>query len=249
MWVCDVNRGELITHASHALSANQAHRLDDLVARRLQGEPVAYLTGRREFWSLPLKVTPATLIPRPETELLVEIALTRIPQQASWTLADLGTGGGAIALALASERPDCRVLATEQSRTALTVARENADALGIKNVEFRHGDWTAPLGEETFDLVVSNPPYVRRADPSLFRGDVRFEPRDALIAGEDGLDAIRRVASQAPRCLKNGGRLLLEHGDDQADAVAGILRAQGYHDIVCHRDLAGRDRVSEGRLN
>lgn len=248
MRVCDLTRAELITRAETALSVAQFRRLQELLARRRQGEPIAYLTGEREFWSLALKVTPATLIPRPETERLVEQAVACIPPDARWAIADLGTGSGAIALAVACERPGARLLATDISAEALAVAGENARALGIANVEFRQGDWLAPLTGEMLQVIVSNPPYVRANDPHLQAGDVRFEPRAALVAGSDGLAAIRRIADEARHHLKPGGRLLLEHGYDQAAAVADILRAAGYREIVCHRDLAGHERVTEGRV-
>ncbi len=247
MHVCGLARAELITRAETALSVAQIRQLRELLARRRQGEPIAYLTGEREFWSLALKVTPATLIPRPETERLVERAVACIPPDAHWTIADLGTGSGAIALAIARERPGARLLATDISAEALAGAGENALTLGIANVEFRQGDWLAPLRGEMLQVIVSNPPYVRADDPHLQAGDVRFEPRAALVAGSDGLEAIRPIAREARQHLKPGGRLLLEHGYDQAAAVADILQAAGYREIVCHRDLAGHERVTEGR--
>lgn len=247
MHVCALTRSALYAHPDRGCNPEQEQRLRALIARRKQGEPVAYLTGRREFWSLKLNVSAATLIPRPETELLVEQALTHIPQGAAWTVADLGTGCGAIALALAHERPTCRVIATDNAQAALDLARENATALGLTHVAFRHGNWFEPLTGELFDMVVSNPPYVPRGDPHLTRGDVRFEPASALAGGADGLDAIRRIAAHAKDHLKPGGWLLLEHGYDQAGSVNAILRRAGYRDIACHRDLAGHDRVTACR--
>ncbi len=237
----------LIAGADRPLAADETRRLHELVSCRERGEPVAYLTGEREFWSLPLKVTPATLIPRPETELLVEKALARVPLDARWNIADLGTGSGAIALALAHERRRCRIHAGDQSAAALDVARANAARLNIANIEFFHGDWFAPLARHTFEMVVSNPPYVRADDPHLNNGDVRFEPRTALAGGPDGLDAIRVIAKQAFARLMPGGFLLLEHGPDQATTVADVLTAAGFCEILCHRDLAGHDRVTECR--
>ena len=248
MHVCGLDRAGLIVQGARPLTASEEQLWNALRARRQQGEPVAYLTGRREFWSLDLKVAPATLIPRPETELLVEQALAHIPAHAGWTVADLGTGSGAIALALAQERPRCHIIATDISEAALGLARENAARLGIANVEFRAGDWFAPLAGMRFELIVSNPPYVRAGDPHLGRGDVRFEPRAALAAGPDGLDAIRRIAAAAAGHLAPGGRLLLEHGHDQGRAVDEILRGTDLRDIVSHHDLAGHERVTEGRL-
>jgi release factor glutamine methyltransferase len=238
---------DLVARAERVLTETETQSLRELVARRRAGEPVAYLTGSREFWSMTLQVTPAVLIPRPETELLVEQALARIPPDARWNIADLGTGSGAIALALAHERPGCRVHAGDNSIQALDVARANAARLGVANIEFFHGDWLAPLAHRTLEMIVSNPPYVRAGDRHLNEGDVRFEPISALVGGADGLDAIRAIAKQAFARLLPGGWLLLEHGPDQATAVADILTAAGFCEILCHRDLAGRDRVTECR--
>jgi len=244
MHVCGLDRSGLIARGHAVLSDAQERRLEELLARRRSGEPVAYLTGTREFWSMDFVVSPATLIPRPETELLVEKALERIPPDAPWTIADLGTGSGAIALAIASERPRCRLIATDISPAALEVARANAESFGLTNVEFHHGDWFTPLADEMFDMIVSNPPYVCVADPHLEAGDVRFEPRQALIAGSDGLDAICHIASAAGRCLKPDGSLLFEHGWNQGGTVSELLRRMGYRDIVCSPDLAGHARVT-----
>jgi len=222
---------------------------DALIERRAAGEPVAYLTGERGFWTLTLRVTPATLIPRPETELLVERALQLIPPDAPWRVADLGTGSGAVALAIASERPACRIVATDRSAAALAVAADNGARLGIGNVEFRHGSWLEPLAGESFDMIVSNPPYVAERDPHLSRGDLRFEPVAALAAGADGLDAIRAIAAGAPATLAAGGALLLEHGFDQGDAVRGILTAGRFAEATSWRDGAGLERVTGGILN
>ncbi|MBI3571451.1 MAG: peptide chain release factor N(5)-glutamine methyltransferase [Gammaproteobacteria bacterium] len=247
MHACGIDRGKLITRDETALTGEQQQRLESLLVRRKRGEPVAYLTGMREFWSMELNVTPATLIPRPETELLVEKALEHIPRDAPWTLADLGTGSGAIALALAKERPRCRVIATDISSAALEVSRSSAKKFGLTNVEFREGDWFAPLAGETLDMIVSNPPYIRAGDPHLKQGDVRHEPATALVSGADGLDAIRHIALHAREYLKPGGWLLFEHGWDQAAAVGELLRRHDYSDMVCHQDLAGRARVAACR--
>jgi release factor glutamine methyltransferase len=247
MQVCGLTRAQLLTRADRPLPAAQRARIEALVARRRGGEPIAYLTGEREFWSMAFKVTPDVLIPRPETELLVERALARLPADAAWTLADLGTGCGAVALAIARERRRARVLATDRSAAALEVARANAARLGLARIEFRHGEWCTPLAGERPDLIVSNPPYVRADDPHLGEGDLRYEPRTALDGGRDGLDAIRAIARGARERLRPGGWLLLEHGYDQAEAVAQILRSEGYREIAGHRDLAGRPRVSEAR--
>ncbi|MFZ4791134.1 MAG: peptide chain release factor N(5)-glutamine methyltransferase [Candidatus Competibacteraceae bacterium] len=215
--------------------------------RRQQGEPVAYLLGWREFWSLKLEVTPDTLIPRPETELLVELALEPLPMNQAVAVADLGTGSGAIALALAAERPQARIVATDQSPAALAVARRNAVRLGIAHVEFRQGDWCAPLAGESFDLIVANPPYVAATDPHWRQGELRFEPPAALISGPDGLDALRIIIAQAREVLKSGGWLLLEHGYDQGVAVPALLRERGFSEVTDFQDTAGLSRVSRGR--
>jgi release factor glutamine methyltransferase len=218
-----------------------------LLDRRKRGEPVAYITGTREFWSIVLNVTPATLIPRPETELLVEKALEHIPRDAAWAIADLGTGSGAIALAIAKERPACRIVATDISSKAIEVAKSNADKIGVTNVEFRAGDWFTPLANNAFDMIVSNPPYIRAGDPHLLRGDVRFEPASALVSGADGLDSISQLAGHAREFLKPGGWLLFEHGWDQAVVIDKLLRQHEYSDMVHHQDLAGHARVAACR--
>lgn len=215
-----------------------------LVAARERGEPVAYLVGRRAFRALDLVVTPAVLIPRPETELLVELALARVPENAEVAVADLGTGSGAIALALAYERQRAQVLATDASADALVVARANAERLGLANVAFAQGDWCAALGDARFDLIVSNPPYIAAADPHLREGDLRYEPAAALASGGDGLDAIRLICSCARRHLHAQGWLLFEHGWDQAERVRGLLADAGFVDAHSVADLEGRDRVT-----
>ncbi len=215
-----------------------------LIERRRQGEPIAYLTGGREFWSLDLRVTPATLIPRPETESLVERALARLPADRPVRIADLGTGSGAIALALASERPSARIVATDCSPAALAVARQNARRLQLDNVSFRLGGWCQALDDQRFAMIASNPPYVREHDPHLNQGDVRFEPGLALIAGPDGLEALRHIAANARRHLTPNGDLFLEHGHDQRKDLTGILQQAGYQAVRSYPDLAGLDRVT-----
>jgi len=247
MQVCKLTRAALYTAAWHELTDEERTALDALIGRRQRGEPIAYITGTREFWSIPIHVTSATLIPRPDTEKLVETALARIPHDADWRIADLGTGSGAIAIAIAHERPHCEIVATDRAEAAIEIASDNFHHLRLQNVEARHGDWLDALGDEPFDLIVSNPPYVRHNDPHLTQGDVRFEPREALDGGLDGLDALRIIAQFAKEHLKPDGFLILEHGFDQAAPVAALLRAHHYRDIVCHRDLAGHDRVTECR--
>ncbi len=229
------------------IRASDLAAYEDLVERRAAGEPVAYLIGEREFWSITLEVTPATLIPRPETEQLVEIALANIPRKANWCVADLGTGSGALAIAIATERPRCRLIATDISTPALEVARRNAARTGLSQIEFRLGSWCEALGPERCHLLVANPPYVASSDPHLGRSDVRFEPRIALSSGADGLNAIRTIVAQAPRSLEPGAKLVIEHGWDQAGAVEEILRAAGAGKIQRHQDLAGHDRLTEAR--
>lgn len=244
----DKNRAWLHAWPERILTADEQAAFATLVTRRAAGAPVAYLTGRCGFWSLELKVTPATLIPRPDTETLVEWALERIPPDAAWHIADLGTGSGAIALALGRERPQCRITATDASTEALAVAEENAALNQVGNVAFRAGAWFAPLAGERHHLIVSNPPYIAAADPHLGRGDLRYEPLTALAAGHDGLDDIRLLVSGAPHHLEAGGWLLLEHGYDQGAAVRALLLQHGYSEVQTRRDAAGHERISGGRI-
>ncbi len=237
-----VSRAWFFAHADDVPTAESVQRFDALVRRRAAGEPIAYITGTRDFWSLTLEVTPATLIPRPETELLVELALDRLPARGS--VVDLGTGSGAIALAIAKERPDATVVAVDASVAALDVARRNAQRLGLERVEFAQGDWFSPLSDRRFDLIVSNPPYIEAADRHLGEGDLRFEPASALASGADGLDDIRRIVAGASAHLKRGGALLVEHGWNQGDAVRQIFREAGLVDDFTAKDLEYRDRVS-----
>ena len=241
------DRAWLFAHGREPVPAAAAERFRALVQRRRDGEPVAYLTGRRGFWTLDLAVSRATLIPRPETELLVELALARVDRAPGRAIADLGTGSGAIALALASERPQARVVAVDASGPALEVARANALSHDLPQVAFRQGSWLEPLAGECFDLTASNPPYIAASDPHLGQGDLRFEPRSALAAGADGLDDIRSIVDGAPGHLLPGGWLLLEHGLEQGPAVAELLRARGFEKVETWQDLEARDRVSGGR--
>jgi release factor glutamine methyltransferase len=203
---------------------------------------MAYITGEKEFWSMVLTVTPDSLVPRPETEVLVDQALQRIPKIGDYSILDLGTGSGAIALAIAKERPNCDIIATDASEAALAVARENANRHSLPNIDFLQGDWTSPVAEMSFDLVVSNPPYVPAASADLER--LQYEPQMALVAGEDGLDAIRRISAEAGSIIRQGGSLLIEHGDTQQDEVARILSADGWGDISLVKDFAGKPRVT-----
>jgi len=242
-------RSFLFSHPEHLPDADALARFESLLEARRQGHPVAHLLGRREFWSLPLAVSADTLIPRPETEYLVDAALERLPKAAVCNVLDLGTGSGAIALAIASERPCAKIIATDRSEPALTVARSNAEALGLMSrITFFEGDWYAPVPPQRFDLIVSNPPYIRADDPHLGQGDLRFEPLSALASGADGLDAIRCIVHEATAWLVPGGWLLLEHGYDQGEAVRALLSVAGFSEVSTLQDLEGRDRVSLGRV-
>lgn len=240
-------RSYLYAHSEDLLTGSQQQQAETLLQQRLEGRPVAHLLGRREFWSQELEVSPDTLIPRPETEITLELALEKIPPEADWALLDLGTGSGALALMLARERPGCRVTATDMSAAALAVARRNRKRLGVSNLELLEGDWFAPVAGRRFRLIVSNPPYVAETDPHLQTGEVRFEPRGALAAGPAGLDDLQRLIAAAPAHLEPGGWLALEHGFDQADAVASLLKEKGFVDINCRPDLSGQPRASAGR--
>lgn len=242
------DRAWLFAHGDDPLPASGAATLDAWLARRASGEPLAYLLGRRGFWTLDLQVSPATLIPRPETERLVELALERLPDDRPLRVADLGTGSGAIALALASERPLAQVVATDLSGDALRVAQANAEANRIANVAFRQGSWLTPLAGEHFDLIASNPPYIADGDPHLVQGDLRYEPPAALSSGADGLDAIREIVAMAPAYLLPGGWLLLEHGWNQGEAIRALLLAAGFVDVATETDIEQRDRVTLGRV-
>jgi len=245
--VLGVSDAWLVAHADDSIDPAHAAAFRDLVARRAHGEPVAYLTGTRGFHALALRVTPDVLIPRPETELLVDCALQRIPRDAECAVVDLGTGSGAIALAIAKARPRAKLVATDASNAALEVAHVNAARLAIDNVEFCQGDWCVPLGDARFDVIVSNPPYIAEGDPHLHEGDLRFEPVAALASGADGLDAIRIIIRDARAHLHEGGWLMFEHGFDQGPAVRELLAANGYADVFTERDLEDRERVSGAR--
>lgn len=237
----------LYAHADESMQEAAVHRFDALVAARVVGQPVAYLTGRRGFWTLELEVNADTLVPRPETELLVELALSRLPAGMPLKVADLGTGSGAIGLAIAKERPQARVIATDASVGALAVATRNALSNRICNVEFRRGSWFVPLPGERFDLIASNPPYIADGDPHLQHGDLRFEPPTALSSGHDGLDDIRDIVRHAGGHLLSGGWLLLEHGLEQGASIRNLLKTAGFVDVMTECDLEMRDRVTLGR--
>lgn len=239
-------RSWFYAHSGDVLDSEQARAFDQLLRRREGGEPVAQITGHRGFWSLELSVTPDTLIPRPETELLVELALERLPLSEMGQVLDLGTGTGAVALAIASERPLVDVSAVDVSEAALAVARANAVEAGLP-LRLLQGDWFEPVAGDVYRVIVSNPPYIAEADPHLMQGDLRFEPRSALASGPDGLDAIRLIVSRAPIHLLPGGWLLLEHGNEQGEAVRKLFQAQGFAQVATARDLERRERVTRGQ--
>lgn len=245
-FVTGKSRSWLIAFDDTELSPEQLAQLDALIARRRQGEPVAYLTGEREFWSLPLSVSAATLIPRPDTEILVEQALARLPATPC-TLLDLGTGSGAVALALASERPDCHITGVDRIDEAVALAQHNADKLQLANTRFLRSDWFSALENQTFNMIVSNPPYIDAGDRHLLEGDVRFEPESALVAGDRGLADIKRITAAAQGYLHSEGWLLFEHGWQQAAAVREILRQHHFHAVESCQDYGGNDRVTVGQ--
>jgi release factor glutamine methyltransferase len=245
--VLGVSEAWLVAHADDPVDPSRAADYRGSIARRARGEPVAYLVGKCGFHTLELAVTSDVLIPRPETELLVDLALRRIPADSECGVADLGTGSGAVALAIALTRPRAHIIATDASAAALQVARGNALRWGVRNVDFKQGDWCAALGDACFDMIVSNPPYIAESDGHLRKGDLRFEPRAALASGEDGLDAIRTIVRDAPAHLHKGGWLLLEHGFGQGAAVRDLLTAN-YTEVFTERDLEDRERVSGGRI-
>lgn len=239
-------RTYLLAFGETPLTAEQTEQLTVLLARRERGEPVAYLIGEREFWSLPLSVSPATLIPRPDTECLVELALERLPA-APCAILDLGTGTGAIALALASERPDCQLTGIDLQPEAVALAQHNAQKLAVNNARFLQGSWFTPVAGQKFALIASNPPYIDEADPHLGQGDVRFEPCSALVAAEQGLADLAAIVQQAADYLEPQGWLLLEHGWQQGENVRALLNAAGFIAVATHRDYGGNDRVTLGQ--
>ena len=242
------NQVFLHTYPEQTLTSQQNQVYNQLVARRVKGEPVAYLIGKRDFYDLTFKVTPAVLIPRPETELLVELALARVPVDRHCRVLDLGTGSGAVAITIAKHRPRTTVVAVDVSVDAIVVASKNAKEIGVTNVTIINGDWFDAMIGVKFDLIVSNPPYVAEEDPHLKQGDLRFEPLLALAAEDDGLASLRWISSEAPKHLNTGGWLLMEHGYDQADVCRKLLKEAGFNRIFSSPDLAGIMRVSGGEM-
>jgi release factor glutamine methyltransferase len=241
----DMPRSYLFAHPEDELDDLSQNRFEALVERRLQGEPMPYITGTREFWSHELLVSPATLVPRPETELLVELALREIPRSAEWQILDLGTGSGAIAISVAAERSLCTITATDVSADALVIARENVRQAELANVTCLLGDWTTPVQNQLFNIIISNPPYVRDSDEALLT--LRHEPLSALASGKDGLNDLRVLATDCAAILAPDGWLMVEHGADQNGDVAALLRAADWVEITCHNDLAGLPRVTVAR--
>ena len=230
------------------LSDEELNKFNLLLERRIKGEPIAHILGERGFWSLNLKVTSDTLIPRPDTERLVELALEIIPKNADWKILDLGTGTGAIALSLAKEKPTCHIMATDQSIAALDIAKQNAEKNQISNIEFIQSDWFDKIGNQKFNMIVSNPPYIKKNDPHLKQGDVRFEPLSALTSGADGLDDIRIIIQNSQKHLTQKGVLLIEHGYDQSGAVCDLLNAAHFTQINDYKDDNDNPRVAIGYL-
>ena len=243
------SRAWLLTYQEEELSEDQVAEFKNLIERRKNGEPIAYILGAREFWSLSLNVNSATLIPRPETEVLVEVALEKaqLPFQGIMSVADLGTGSGAIALALASELTNAFITATDKSVDALQVAKQNAEQLGLSNVEFLNSDWFSHLGEQRFNIICSNPPYIENLDPHLQQGDLRFEPRSALASGPDGFFDIQHIVSNAQHYLHAEGWLILEHGFQQAERTHTLLADAGFVHINTREDYAGHPRITYGQ--
>jgi release factor glutamine methyltransferase len=243
-------RAWLLAHGDEPIhDCHATDRYEALITRRAWGEPVAYLLGEKEFWSLPLSVAAGVLIPRPETELLVERALARLPADGDREVLDLACGSGAVALAIASERPRCRVVATDVSAAAVSSTRANSARLGLdRRVEVHEGPWFAPVAGRRFDVIATNPPYIANDDPRVEASVRRWEPAGALFAGPTGLEALELIVDDAPRFLRPGGWLMLEHGDTQGVPVRGRLEAAGFAEVRTHRDPAGRERCSEGRL-
>ena len=245
--ILGLSRAALIARGNDPVASERAQGYASLIEQRLKGAPIAYLTGTREFWSLVLRVTPAVLVPRPETEVLVELALQRLPRDRSSSVLDLGTGSGAIALAIASERPGARVTGVDISPAALEVAIQNSRDLGLSGIDWRLGSWFAPVPGERFDMIVANPPYVAAADPALEK--LAAEPAIALCDGPTGLEALSAIAGAAAPHLEDHGWLILEHGSDQAPAVARLLERHGFTQVRSHLDFSGKPRVTLGTVH
>jgi len=245
-FVTQKSRTFLMAFNETTLTEKEIRQLNNNLQRRIEGEPIAYITGKKEFWSLPFKVNSSTIIPRPDTEKLVELALEHLPDEACEIL-DLGTGTGAVAIAMAMERPDCFFTAIDYSGDAIKLAKNNAETICVKNIRFLQGNWFKPIKNQKFTMVVSNPPYISSTDSHLTIGDVRFEPLSALVANEEGLSDIRHIIQKATKHLKQYGWLFIEHGWQQALAVQTIFKQQGFQLVKTYTDYSGNDRVTLGR--
>ena len=247
--LCDVmrfNRSKIYSHPDQPVADEKLTLFKSLIEQRRQGHPIAHLTGKKEFWSLELAINEDTLIPRPETECLVETSLQLIPDDKECNILDLGTGSGAIAIAIASERPHCNIIATDINANALAMAKKNAAFHGLTNIQFLVSDWYKNIPAQTFDLIVSNPPYIKQDDEHLSQGDVRFEPKLALIAGTDGMQAINIILELAKTYLARDARLLVEHGYDQKELVRHGFLVNGFNQVTTIQDLSGQDRITYG---
>ena len=246
---CDVmqfNRSKIYSHPEQIVPDDKSALFQSLIEQRQQGHPIAHLTGKKEFWSLELAISEDTLIPRPETELLVETALQMVPDDAVFNILDLGTGSGAIAVAIASERPDCKIVATDINKNALAMAEKNAETHQLENIQFHLSDWYQNIPSQEFDLIVSNPPYIKQDDEHLSQGDVRFEPELALVAGADGMQAIDMILENAKQYLASDAYLLIEHGYDQKQLVHEAFLKHDFKQLKTFQDLSGQDRMTMG---
>jgi len=247
---CDVmqfNRSRIYSHPEQIVPDDKSVLFQSLIAQRQQGRPIAHLTGKKEFWSLQLAINEYTLIPRPETELLVETALQLVPDDTTFNILDLGTGSGAIAIAIASERPNCKIVATDINTNALTMAKKNAETYQLQNIQFYISDWYRDIPSQSFDLIVSNPPYIKQDDEHLSQGDVRFEPEIALVAGADGMQAINMILENAKNYLASDAYLLIEHGYDQRSLVEEAFLKHDFKQLKTFQDLSGQDRMTIGQ--
>ena len=247
---CDVmqfDRSRIYSHPEQVVPDDKSALFQSLIKQRQQGRPIAHITGKKEFWSLELAISEDTLIPRPETELLVETALQMIPDNEAFNILDLGTGSGAIAIAIASERPNCKIVATDINKNALTMAKKNAETYQLQNIQFCRSNWYLDIPLQTFDLIVSNPPYIKQNDEHLSQGDVRFEPELALVAGADGMQAINMILENANRYLASNASLLIEHGYDQKQLVQEAFLKHDFRQLKTFQDLSGQDRITRGQ--
>lgn len=246
-FVLNVSRSYLYSHSDERIDKEKQVIFESLLKRRIQGEPIAYIVGHQEFWSMDFEVTKDVLIPRRETELLVETVFEILPADKKCSVLDLGSGSGAIALAIAKERPHWKISGVDQSEKAIQLARKNQKHLNISNVTFTESNWFSALNKKRFDLIVSNPPYISEQDPHLNQGDIRFEPKEALISGKDGLDDILKISAEAIKHLKSNGYLIFEHGYNQSEAVKKILQKNQFMLIEARKDLSGIDRITFGK--